>query len=82
MLYTMFRQAFLLSQYFFICVQYFKCSDTQYTQYLFDSYKTKQLILSTTLFLFRWRKLVPKLNSTFEQVTGTRRTVAVSRSNF
>ena len=25
---TMFRQAFLLSQYSFIYVQYFKCSDT------------------------------------------------------
>ena len=25
---TMFIQAFLLSQYSFICVQYFKCSDT------------------------------------------------------
>ena len=27
-LYTMFRQAFLLSQYSFICVQYFTYSDT------------------------------------------------------
>ena len=25
---TMFRQAFFLSQYTFICEQYFKCSDT------------------------------------------------------
>ena len=27
-IYPMFRQAFLLSQYSFICVKYFKCSDT------------------------------------------------------
>ena len=26
--YTMFTQAFVLSQYSFICEQYFKCSDT------------------------------------------------------
>ena len=31
----MFKQAFLLSQYSFICEQYFKCSDIQYTQYFF-----------------------------------------------
>ena len=27
-IYTMFRQTLLLSQYSFICEQYFKCSDT------------------------------------------------------
>ena len=31
----MFRQAFLLRQYSFICEQYFKCSDTYYKQFFF-----------------------------------------------
>ena len=58
---TMFRQqAFLWSQYLFICVQYFKCSDTWYTQYFIDSWSTKQLVVRKTLFLFWWRKLVSK----------------------
>ena len=33
--YTVFRQAFLLIQYSFICKQYFFCSDREY-QYFFD----------------------------------------------
>ena len=32
---TVFRQAFLLIQYSFICKQYFFCSDREY-QYFFD----------------------------------------------
>ena len=34
-IYTVFRQAFLLIQYSFICKQYFFCSDREY-QYFFD----------------------------------------------
>ena len=33
--YTVFRQAFLLMQYSFICEQYLFCSDREY-QYFFD----------------------------------------------
>ena len=59
----MLRQTFLLSQYSFICVQYFKCSDI------------KQLIVSTSLFFILVAKISSKKvyekmedNSTLEKV--------------
>ena len=57
---TVFRQAFLLIQYSFICKQYFFCSDREY-QYFFDRWWTKQLIVSTTFFSFWSWKLVEKI---------------------
>ena len=38
--YTVFRQAFLLIQYSFICKQYFSCSDREY-QYFFGQMVNK-----------------------------------------
>ena len=65
--YTVFRQAFLLIQYSFICKQYFFCSDREY-QYFFDRW----LIVSTTLF-WSWKlieKFIEKMenNSTLENI--------------
>ena len=55
---TVLRQAFLLSQYSFICEQYFKCSNTQYTQYFLTAGKQNSLLFQQH-YLY-WRKLVPK----------------------
>ena len=58
-------------------------------QYFFDSWLTKQLSISTTLFLFWWRKLVLKKSGKqlnvvkyLTSVYQERRAVAVSRRNF
>ena len=57
---TMFRYAFLLSQYSFICGQYFKCSDAQYTQYFFWQLLNKAADCFNQLLLYWWEILVPK----------------------
>ena len=56
---TMFRQAFLLSQYSFICEQYVKCSEmTKYTQYFLTSGKQTANCFNNILFI-----LVAKISS-------------------
>ena len=55
----MFRQAFLLSQYSFICEQYVKCSEmTKYTQYFLTSGKQTANCFNNILFI-----LVAKISS-------------------
>ena len=63
----MFRQAFLLIQYSFICLQYFKCSDTIYTIFFDSSYTKSSWLFQQTLFLFFGGEKI-KNNSMFEKV--------------
>ena len=71
--YTIFRQAFLLIQYSFICKQYFFCSDREYQYFLWQMVHKKQLIVATTLFLvmkISRKKFIKKIenNSTLEKI--------------
>ena len=87
--YTMFRQAFLLSQYSLICEQYIKCSDTIY---FLKTAKQNSWLFNNIVFI-----LVVKISSKkvceknrkqlnvvlgLTSVTQERRAVAFSRSNF